>query len=72
MGLNEFHQMIIRLDDLEATEEVTASLKEKLPNLEVMHWKELQPDLAMMTDMVTEILCQSSWWLSLPPWPSGS
>ena len=52
MATDEFHQMIIRLDDLEDTEAVTASLKEKLPDLEVMHWKEIQPDLAMMTDMV--------------------
>jgi ABC-type lipoprotein release transport system permease subunit len=49
---NEYHQMIVRLDDLESTEQVTASLVEKLPALEVMDWKEIQPDLAMMTDMV--------------------
>jgi ABC-type lipoprotein release transport system permease subunit len=52
MAPNEYHQLIIRLDDLESTEEVNASLAEKLPQLEVMHWKEIQPDLAMMTDMV--------------------
>ncbi len=52
MAMDECHQMIIRLDDLESTEEVTASLKDKLGELEVMHWKEIQPDLAMMTDMV--------------------
>jgi len=52
MGPEEYHQMIVRLDDLESTREVTASLAEKLPGLEVMSWKEIQPDLAMMTDMV--------------------
>jgi ABC-type lipoprotein release transport system permease subunit len=52
MAPDEYHQMIIRLDDLESTEFVNASLAEKLPELEVMHWKEIQPDLAMMTDMV--------------------
>ncbi len=52
MALNEYHQLIVRLDDLEQTEEITASLLEKLPGLEVMNWKEIQPDLAMMTDMV--------------------
>lgn len=51
---NEFHQIIIRLDDLESTEEVADSLNEKLSGLEVMHWKEIQPELAMMTDMVTK------------------
>ncbi|MCK5068254.1 MAG: ABC transporter permease [Bacteroidales bacterium] len=52
MAPNEYHQLIIRLETLESTEEVTASLAEKLPGLEVMNWKEIQPDLAMMTDMV--------------------
>jgi ABC-type lipoprotein release transport system permease subunit len=46
--------MIIRLNDLESTEEVSATLKEKLSGLEVMHWKEIQPELAMMTDMVSK------------------
>lgn len=54
LGPDQYHQMIIRLEDLEATEEVTASLEEKLPALEVMHWKEIQPDLAMMTEMVLQ------------------
>ena len=48
----EYHQLYIRLNDLEQTDEVTAALKDRLPGLEVMHWKEIQPDLAMMTDMV--------------------
>jgi ABC-type lipoprotein release transport system permease subunit len=52
MGPAEYHQLIIRLDDLEKTREVTASLTAQLPDLEVMNWKEIQPDLAMMTDMV--------------------
>lgn len=52
MGPDEYHQLIIRLDELETTETLTASLSEKLPELEVMNWKEIQPDLAMMTDMV--------------------
>ncbi len=52
MGPDEYHQLIIRLKDLESTREVTASLASKLPDLEVMNWKEIQPDLALMTDMV--------------------
>jgi ABC-type lipoprotein release transport system permease subunit len=50
----DYHQLIIRLDDLESTEVVTASLKENLGDLEVMHWKEIQPDLAMMSEMITK------------------
>lgn len=52
MDPNACHQMIIRLDDIEATKEVAATLKGSLPGLEVMDWKEIQPDLAMMTDMM--------------------
>jgi len=52
LDLKQYHQLIVRLDDLESTDEVAASLREKLPGLEVMDWKEIQPDLAMMTDMV--------------------
>ena len=55
LAANDYHQMIVRLDDVESTEEITASLAGKLPNLEVMNWKEIQPDLAMMTDMVQKI-----------------
>ena len=71
MAPDEYHQMIIRLDDLESTEEVTASLADKLPGLEVMHWKEIQPDLAMMTDMVQKFYA-FLWSLSWLPWPLGS
>lgn len=52
LSTSECHQVIVRLDNLEETEEVTASLGTKFSELEVMHWKEIQPDLAMMTDMV--------------------
>jgi ABC-type lipoprotein release transport system permease subunit len=55
MAANDYHQMFVRLDDVESTEEITASLAGKVPNLEVMNWKEIQPDLAMMTDMVQKI-----------------
>lgn len=51
---HDYHQLFIRLDDLEETESVTASLKDKMGDLEVTHWKEIQPDLAMMTDMITK------------------
>jgi len=54
MGENEYHQLIVRLDDLEETRKVSESLKDKLGGLEVMDWKEIQPDLAMMTDMITK------------------
>ena len=49
---NEFHQLILKLDDFENTKIITESLSNAFPGLEVMSWKEIQPDLAMMTDMV--------------------
>ena len=52
MTSQEKHQLVISLEETEMTEEVSASLKVALPDLEVMHWKEIQPDLAMMTDMI--------------------
>jgi ABC-type lipoprotein release transport system permease subunit len=52
IGRDAYHQLIVRVEDLEATGKVSGSLKEQLPGLEVMNWKEIQPDLAMMTDMV--------------------
>jgi ABC-type lipoprotein release transport system permease subunit len=54
MAPGDYHQIIVRLNDLETTREITTSLAEKLPGLEVMSWKEIQPDLAMMTDMITK------------------
>jgi len=56
MASNEYHQLIIRLDDLESTKVVSESLKGKLDGLEVMNWKEIQPELAMMTDMVSKMV----------------
>ena len=54
-GSNEYHQVIARLDDIEQTERITGELKQKLPGVEVVNWKELQPDLAMMTEYVHQI-----------------
>ena len=52
MAPDQYHQMYVRLDDMESTLAIAASLAEKLPGLEVLNWKEIQPDLAMMTDLV--------------------
>jgi len=54
MSPGQSHQMIIRLDDPETAKEITSALKTSLPDLEVMSWKEIQPDLAMMTDMIEQ------------------
>jgi len=54
LATEEFHQLIVRIESLDATVDLTSLLADKLPDLEVMHWKEIQPDLAMMTDMVQQ------------------
>lgn len=55
LGPNEYHQLVVRLEDLERTEELSAVLREKLPGLEVMNWKEIQPDLAMIATMMSKV-----------------
>lgn len=49
---DQCHRLVIRTDHMDNAVEAAAILKNRLPGLEVMHWKEIQPDLAMMTDMV--------------------
>jgi ABC-type lipoprotein release transport system permease subunit len=56
-GLKEgiYHRVIARLDDGDLTDEITQKLRESLSGLEVMSWKEIQPDLAMINDMMQQI-----------------
>jgi ABC-type lipoprotein release transport system permease subunit len=54
LGPSEVHQLVVSLDNIESTEQVTSALSGKLPGLEVMNWKEIQPDLAMMTDLIQQ------------------
>ncbi|MBN1132069.1 MAG: ABC transporter permease [Bacteroidales bacterium] len=51
---HQVHQMVIRIADLDRTDEISGLLSQKLPGLEVMNWKEIQPDLAMMTGLVQQ------------------
>ena len=51
---NEDHQLVLRLSNLYQTDEIVDFLAQKLPDLEVMGWKKIQPELAMMTDMVSQ------------------
>ena len=52
---NSFHQLIIRINDVNQTEGITNEISTRFPGLDVRNWKELQPDLAMMTDYVHQI-----------------
>ncbi|HEX2967959.1 MAG TPA: FtsX-like permease family protein [Bacteroidales bacterium] len=52
---DSYNQAIIRLNDIDQTGYITDDLRRRLPDLEIMNWKELQPDLAMLTDYVHQI-----------------
>ena len=52
---NSFHQLVIRINDLNQTVAITDEIRSGWPGLDVRNWKELQPDLAMMTDYVHQI-----------------
>jgi ABC-type lipoprotein release transport system permease subunit len=51
---NSFHEIVVRISDLDRTESITNTLAVKLSDLEVLSWKKLQPELALMTDMVQQ------------------
>jgi len=53
---NDYHQTIVRIADIGNTEQITESIAEIFPKLEVRNWKEIQPDLAMMSGMIEKIL----------------
>ncbi len=52
---DNFNELIVRINDIDQTEAVTELLRSRFPDLDVMNWKELQPDLAMMTDYMHQI-----------------
>ena len=55
MDEDSFHQLIIRINDVNQTVGITNEIRTRCPELDVRNWKELQPDLAMMTDYVHQI-----------------
>jgi len=49
------HQVVVKINDIENTKLVHEKLKASFPELEVLSWKEIQPDLAMMSEMMTQV-----------------
>ena len=47
----ENHIITVKLKDVGGTDDVTAKIKAMLPGLEVLSWREIQPDLAMLEEM---------------------
>jgi len=56
-GMKEgtFHRVIARLEDNDITDDATPVIREKLADYEVLNWKEIQPDLAMIADFMGQI-----------------
>jgi len=47
---NTAHQIVIRLKNVDDTRAMTRKLRNDFPGLEVLNWKQIQPDMAMMSD----------------------
>lgn len=54
LSKSSFHEIVIKTDQPDQAESIANTLAVKLPDLEVLSWKKLQPELAMMTDMVQQ------------------
>jgi ABC-type lipoprotein release transport system permease subunit len=52
LGTEAAHEVAIFLEDPDLSGEVTTSLAERYPDLDVTGWKKLLPDLAMLNDQV--------------------
>ncbi len=48
---NTAHQIVVKLGDVDDTRAMTDRLRSAYPDLEVLNWKEIQPDMAMLSDM---------------------
>ena len=55
LGNDDLHQIVIKLKDSGSTLPVADRIRKLFPGYDVKTWKELQPDLAMMTDYVHQI-----------------
>jgi ABC-type lipoprotein release transport system permease subunit len=55
LDTDSYHQIIVRIDDINQTEAFYMNLRKRLPDLEIMSWREIQPDLAMMTDYIHQM-----------------
>ncbi len=55
MEEGQYHRIIARLEDDDLTDKASASVREALPGLEVMNWKQIQTDLAMIADYINQI-----------------
>lgn len=56
-GLKEgaYHRLICRLEDNDLTDNTVPVIRATFPGHEVLSWKEIQPDMAMLADMMQQI-----------------
>ena len=52
---NTAHKVIIRLHDIDDTKKVSKKLRADYPGLEVLSWRDIQPDLALTSEMAEAI-----------------
>lgn len=52
---NDYHRIIARLENNALTDKAGAGLKDALAGYEVLTWKEIQLDLAMLSDMMQQV-----------------
>ena len=52
----QLHEIAIIVDDINQIPAITAELQKMYPNLSVESWKELAPELSLMTDTTTQFL----------------
>ncbi len=53
---NTAHEIALRITDKNRLETVKTDISKKYPALSIMTWKELQPDLAMVTDFMNQMM----------------
>ncbi len=56
-GLEEgaYHRLICRLEDNDLTDRTVPVIRKAFPGYDVLSWKEIQPDMAMLADMMQQI-----------------
>ncbi len=52
LEMGSAHEIAIFMHDVEQVSDLSALLAEKYPKLEISDWKTIQPDVAMLTDMM--------------------
>ena len=50
------HEVAVLLDSYDATDSITAVLKKKYPDLTVQSWKEIQPEVGMMENLMQQMM----------------